>query len=499
VTGTIRCALVAVMAVISFSSPTIASAQSAPSPSPAPSGSSPGSPGAPGGGGMPIEATILAYQGLQADADGIASAVKATLASPSVQRKKIVVATPADIVALLQLRIVLSQVATLNERLNELRSSLYRSPCAPPPAAVQNTRANASWISPVLGLFSSPSDISAMVSTIASFTSSSVTVSGQSGNFVDGTLMNMVAESLNENAQPVSVYVPGVVPPNISTIPPSPADKGSIVESSRTQSYLYQGLRTLEQNRTLLESQVWAAYNNPKKPKCKKDPTLAALAKLVAAAAKAGDDFEAAILGGSLKIPSTALLPSPPSAPSTPSKGKSGGGSGSSVSNTININPPSPAAPSGPSGPSALQQLLYVDLLLHELSYGEPCSQQGGGLPCVYELRDVYMLSVHALESGGSQLTKNQTFLGTRQYFSGGAAATFTLVNYAGAMVCSGLVYGYRGFIKADDIGLAVTPRIGNGNPAIVPGTQNALPNGQAYGPGTNSSSSPPRVGGCNG
>ncbi|MGA9272095.1 MAG: hypothetical protein WBV67_01300, partial [Candidatus Cybelea sp.] len=55
------------------------------------------------------------------------------------------------------------------------------------------------------------------------------------------------------------------------------------------------------------------------------------------------------------------------------------------------------------------------------------------------------------------------------------------LIDHGGFIRCSGIAYGYRGFVKADDIGLAVAPRIGAANQAVVPGTQNALPNAQTY------------------
>lgn len=469
----LSCSVAAILTMISIVGHGLpALAQSAPSPSSSPSAASATAPSSPNS--MPIEGTILAYQGLQADADNIATAIEGAVPSG----KKVVVATPGDVLALLQLRIVLSQIATLNERLNELRTSLYRLPCRPPAAAVQNRTINASWISPFLGLFSSPTDISGMISAAASVSSSNVTVASQPGSFVDATLMNMVAESLNEKGQSanaaakvdgrppqtLSVFVPGVVPPNISTIPVA----GSIIESSRNQSFLFAGIRSLETNRTTLQSEIWAASHNVSKLKCKKDADLAAVASLAKTAAGAADAFESGLLGGSLALPSTVLQPTSQDSSKKPAQGSSA--SATSISNTINVNPAPPPS-SGPSGPSALQQLLYIDLMLHQLAYGAKSPV----------LSDVYLLSVHALESGASELTRTQTFLGTRQYYSGGAAATFTLTRYTGAIVCSGLVYGYRGFIKADDIGTAIGPIAGG--PVYAPGTRNLLPAQQSGSP----------------
>jgi hypothetical protein len=92
------------------------------------------------------------------------------------------------------------------------------------------------------------------------------------------------------------------------------------------------------------------------------------------------------------------------------------------------------------------------------------------------------LLAVHALESGGSQYSKTNLFLGTRLYFSGGAVATFALMRSDGAITCSGLAYGYRGLVRADDFNYAVQAAP-NGTAAVVPGTNDALPNAQFYQP----------------
>jgi hypothetical protein len=92
---------------------------SSPSPSPSPSssglgGSGQSAPTGAGGGSMPIESTILAYQGLQYDADSIADA-----AAPSMDNgSRVIIATTDDISAILQLRIALTQTAVLGQRLD---------------------------------------------------------------------------------------------------------------------------------------------------------------------------------------------------------------------------------------------------------------------------------------------------------------------------------------------------------------------------------------------
>jgi hypothetical protein len=68
-----------------------------------------------------------------------------------------------------------------------------------------------------------------------------------------------------------------------------------------------------------------------------------------------------------------------------------------------------------------------------------------------YSLRLV-LLSVHALESGGGQLTKSNLFLGSRVYFGGGAVASFALYDSDGAQICSGVGYGYKGNIREQSV-----------------------------------------------
>jgi hypothetical protein len=315
-----------------------------------------------------------------------------------------------------------------------------------------------------------------MVSTIASLSSSTQSVSGQTGNFTDATLVSLVAESLNHSSAPpktLTVYVPGVAPPNWATLPPDPTSSTSIMQSDGAQSYLYQGIQLLESNRSHLQAEAFSALNNLKKPQCKKDKDLAVMIARIGDAVTAVNKFESALVGGPAP-PSTSLLGA--AAPTTPSA-KPGGtkpppGGPNQVTQTVNVNPAASGS-SSPSGPTPLQTLLYIDLLLHQLSFNEES----------YVLPDVYLVSVHALEAGGSQLTKTQTFLGTRQYYSGGATASFTLINSGGSMICSGIAYGYRGFVKADDVALAVAPLVGTDNPAVAPGSRNTLPNGQRYTP----------------
>jgi hypothetical protein len=64
------------------------------------------------------------------------------------------------------------------------------------------------------------------------------------------------------------------------------------------------------------------------------------------------------------------------------------------------------------------------------------------------KIRDWRMLSLKALESGGSILTGGNLFTGTRVHYSGGAVATYALFKLDGDLDCSGNVYDYGGYIS---------------------------------------------------
>src|SRR5262249_7875476 len=89
---------------------------------------------------------------------------------------------------------------------------------------------------------------------------------------------------------------------------------------------------------------------------------------------------------------------------------------------------------------TTLQQLFPADLLLHQI-----LSNPGDAFR-------LQLLSVHALESGGGQLTKSNLFLGSRVYFGGGAVISFGLYDSDGKSICSGVGYGYKGNIREKHI-----------------------------------------------
>ena len=87
-----------------------------------------------------------------------------------------------------------------------------------------------------------------------------------------------------------------------------------------------------------------------------------------------------------------------------------------------------------------LQQILPADLLAQAL--GD-------------DIKNVQFLEVHALESGGSQLTKSFSIIGnsfSSIHFSGGSVATFALFNADGELKCGGFAVSYVGWVTPDDV-----------------------------------------------
>jgi hypothetical protein len=138
------------------------------------------------------------------------------------------------------------------------------------------------------------------------------------------------------------------------------------------------------------------------------------------------DSFEASLLGGQTVTPTTT---------------QGSGTSGTAV----------PAGVAAVSTTTPLQQLLAADLLVSALS-------------SLLKSEDVYLVTVHALESGGSSLTKSNSIFGSRSYFSGGSVATYSIFKNDAKFICSCLSYAYRGFIQAKDMGTAAAA------PAPLPG-----------------------------
>ena len=108
--------------------------------------------------------------------------------------------------------------------------------------------------------------------------------------------------------------------------------------------------------------------------------------------------------------------------------------------------PETPYAPKPPEGASAappgpvishLNAVLRADGLAQELDSASPDAKSGAnGI--------WYVLSLTALESGGTLLKSGNTILGTKTSYSGGAVGTYALFRLNGNLACSGVFFNYE-------------------------------------------------------
>jgi hypothetical protein len=427
--------------------------QATPSPGPAAPGQAapnPASNAAPAGitnGTLPIESTILAYKILVADAARIDQSLSTKTAGTIV-----VVGTSADIAAIVQLRIVVSQANILEQRLISL-------------TAAMNAIVKPNYANPVIkgnpalgaGFIASPADVATLIQTLGSITAVNQTMSSAAGALNDGTLITLIAQGINADA----VYIPSAYPPNLITDTDiSDTNIGAALirlEAARrnaiavSNDYL-QGLKdaaivatTVRGGRLYTNAEIDGAGVFAERA-----VTVNALANAITLASSAADGFETSLFTGQGYSPAptpqtntpTPTSPGPaPMAPALPAPVPA---------------PPLPAAPA-PAGPApltaqnqgqqpvtpsgtTLQQLISADLLLRQILSNPN-----------YKFK-LELLSVHALESGGGQLTKSNLFLGSRIYFGGGAVASFALYDSDGTAICSGVGYGYRGNIREKNV-----------------------------------------------
>jgi hypothetical protein len=293
------------------------------------------------------------------------------------------------------------------------------------------------------------------------------TLTPSQGSMTDAPLMNMVARHLR--AADVEVYIPSVYTPRVL--------KGA----NLTDTYLWRALEDLEAQRRQLWTDIAAAARllnhanfvtlNP--TKYTRDQVRSALlfageaqsfinsAQLVATSI---DSFEASLFGGQAAAPaaaSTGATPAGMGAPAATGAAATGGAAGatgatgatgasaSTATSPFTGTQAAPQAPSGTAltagqGGNILPQILAADLLARELWAGVALTAEN-----FEHLADaVDFLSLHSLESGGSQLTKTNVFYGTHIFFSGGAVMTFSLYEAKGEVVCSGFAYNYRGNVR---------------------------------------------------
>lgn len=156
--------------------------------------------------------------------------------------------------------------------------------------------------------------------------------------------------------------------------------------------------------------------------------------------------------------------------------GSSGSPSGGNTqNNNANSGPgSSPQSPSSPGnspqnnspGPSSggvppIATVLAADGLAQEIGV-----QEDGSLKSDSAWQHVLLLK--ALESGGSLITHSNIF-GSKVFFTGGAVATYALFTTKGHLSCSGNVFDYGGYLRAEKFNEAFR------NPDIDPTRQLVL------------------------
>jgi hypothetical protein len=397
-------------------------------------------------GTLSIESTILAYKVLVADATKINHSL-----STKTRGKIVVVGTSTDIAAIVQWRIVLSQASILKQRLETLTTALR--------AINKPTYAHAPKKAPVklgAGFIAGPADVATLIQTLGSITAVNETLSTASGALNDATLISLIAQGI----QGASVYIPSVYPPHLMTYSDlsstligeiltqlEAARRDAIAESTGYLQALQDAqivVTTGKVGNIFTDQEIDAAG-----ALAEKATSINALANAVTLASTAVDGFETSLFTGQGYSPSNAGQPNNPAqTPSQPAPAAPALPAPVPAPPLAPVVPPQNPAqqsqgqtqqPATPSG-TTLQQILAADLLLHDI-ISDPD-----------KLHRLQLLSVHALESGGGQLTKSNLFLGSRIYFSGGAVASFSLYDADGTRECSGVGYGYKGYIREKDI-----------------------------------------------
>jgi hypothetical protein len=152
-------------------------------------------------GTLSIEATILAYRVLAADAVNISAALTSKTTGRSV-----IIGSSADIAAFLQLRIVLGEASILKVRLASQTQALdaISIPSYSKSPATQGSTVGA-------GFIASPADVATLIQTLGSITAVNETLSSAPGSLSDSTLINLLASKLRASA----VYIPAAYPPKL--------------------------------------------------------------------------------------------------------------------------------------------------------------------------------------------------------------------------------------------------------------------------------------------
>jgi len=115
-----------------------------------------------------------------------------------------------------------------------------------------------------------------------------------------------------------------------------------------------------------------------------------------------------------------------------------------SLSDSAIATGPKPSDNSAPQPTiSHLNAVLRADGLAQELGVSSDLGGEGGGW---------YLLSLKALESGGTELKSGNSIFGAKTSYSGGAVGTYALFRLTGSVVCSGVFYNYASALESSKI-----------------------------------------------
>jgi hypothetical protein len=442
-------------------------------------------------GSAPIESTAFTYLALDQDAERIVATVKPVLVVKNEQLTdkngntvtvpvppRVVVTTQADVSTVLQWRAVMTQAKSLEKRLTNITTTantdgisnlkadnLVNAQCkaqpsqvvpglnpnappgqkpGPPPSPTFGGANNATVSGPVW-----PAELQAIQAAVANVASVGQSLSPSSGNMTDLPLIDGVAGRLSG-----TVFIPSLLTPKILSA--SDLGDGPVGKELKSLENLRQIAITQSENLSvyLLDWQTAAANTN-----CNPQTQLPTAQQNVAkwkpvfdelnASVSSLDAFETGLFAGQ-NTPYQAPATSAPAQATgnqtnqTGSPSVQNGGGTLAAGQTGGTNPggQNPGNQSQQAG-SILQQILPADLLVQALGTE------------VLTADNVHFLEVHALESGGSLLTKTTSILGNSfasLHFSGGSVATFTLFNTEGAAECSGFAVSYLGYVKPEDM-----------------------------------------------
>lgn len=161
------------------------------------------------------------------------------------------------------------------------------------------------------------------------------------------------------------------------------------------------------------------------------------------------------VSGGSLTGGSTANSPStsssgsgaqgPGSPAATPASTPTGASIPTAANGTGGGQNTSSGGAGSPQTAIALQQILASDLLAQRIFNFKTDIN-------LADINTINFLTLHALESGGSELVKSNVFYGTHIFFSGGSVVTFSLYRLQGELQCSGTAFNYTGNVREKDV-----------------------------------------------